>query len=291
MKKLLLFFLLCVFFSCTEKKVGCIDKDALNYDPTATVMKDSSCLILSIHEWDLVEGVINSLKYSDFRKIQDSFPLLRIQEYPCWKFRECTQAFCNHGYTLPNSIFYIDQKRINDFRIDFIYKFPKIEINKIEKYSYSSDFDDKYYNSRTIIKIDTISVYSTKSEIRIVKLPPQENVEMILTYSDGDSITKTFNIKGWKGYDEYNYLINPKSFFSYELTHLGYHIEGYEIKNSWMFGFGRKEILSGLIIELGTSFEPEFLFTEAPPENITIKDLGVSSAKEYGEFRSHIKRR
>ena len=274
MKKLLLFFLLCFFFSCTEKKVGCIDKDALNYDPTAILMKDSSCFILSTLEWDLLEGEINSLYYSDFREIQDSFPLLPIKK-------------SSYGYTLPNSIFYIDQKRISDFRIDFIYKFPKIEVNKIDKYSYSSDFDDKYYNVRKIIKIDTISVYSTKSEIRIVQLPAQENVEMILTYSDGQSTTKICNIN-----KKNNYLINPKSFFSYELASVSYYTEGNENKNNWLLGGGRKT-LSGLIIDLDYhSFDSEFLFTEAPPKNIAIDEWESKLASSsFGARRSHIKRR
>ena len=263
MKKLLLFFLLCIFLSCTEKKVGCIDKDALNYDPTAIVMKDSSCNLLSIHKWDVSEGEFKpSLWYLD---IYRHLPL----EY---QYHDTTKEMygSNRRRRLPVSNFIIDQKKIKDFKIDFIFKFPIKQVNKVEKFSGMEYWDDhKYYNSKQVIEFDTISIYSTNSDTQIIKLPSLKNVDFRITYFSGDVVSKKIDIN-----ISDNYLINPKSFFRYKLSKLYYYTKGEDIEWWQKLENPKPETKSGLIINLNAvKFESEFLFNDEVPETITTNEF------------------
>ena len=72
MIKYVCLFLAIVICSCNSKPkiYGCIDKNALNYDSIATLMKDSSCIVLNInkitHDKKKTKVVIDTLKYSNY---------------------------------------------------------------------------------------------------------------------------------------------------------------------------------------------------------------------------------
>jgi hypothetical protein len=262
-KLLLLFFLLCVFFSCTEKKVGCIDKDALNYDPTAILMKDSSCNLLSIHKWDVSEGEFKpSLFYLDIAK----YLPLEYQYYDTTK----EIYLSNMRKRIPVSYFIIDQKKIKDFKIDFIFKFPVKQVNKVEGYSGMEYWDDpKDYNIKQVIEFDTISIYPTNSDIQIIKLPSLKNVDLRITYFSGDIVSKKIDINISE-----NYLINPKSFFRYKLSKLYYYTKSIDLEWWQKIENPKPEIKSGLIINLNAvKFESEFLFNDEVPETIETNEI------------------
>lgn len=282
MKKLLLFFLLCIFFRCTEKKVGCIDKDALNYDPTAIVMKDSSCNLLSIHKWDVSEGEFKpSLWYLD---ISSHLPL----EY---QYHDTTKEMygSNRRSRLPVSYFIIDQKKIKDFKIDFIFKFPIKQVNKVEECSGMEYWDDrKYYNSKQVIEFDTISIYSTNSDIQIIKLPSLKNVDFRITYFSGDVVSKKIDIN-----ISDNYLINPKSFFRYKLSKLYFYTKGEDVEWWQKLENPKPETKSGLIINLNAvKFESEFLFNDEVPVTIKTNEFESKYPNPSGipYIRHHIMR-
>ena len=72
MIKYVCLFLAIIICSCNSKPkiYGCIDKNALNYDSDATLMKDSSCIVLNINkitdDKKKTKVVIDTLKYSNY---------------------------------------------------------------------------------------------------------------------------------------------------------------------------------------------------------------------------------
>ena len=165
---LVLFISLSLYENKVEKVFGCIDPVAVNYDITANVMKDSSCIIvnqiLTTNSRNKVEIFIDTKKYSqfnyDFIYLPDNLDtIVEIKHYGYGKYHGkyyTRQTYkvsdtVKVSHTLKNRIVYSG----DDVKV--IEKLPKI---KLRKYTV-----EIYERGETLINPSSFYRYKTETAV------------------------------------------------------------------------------------------------------------------------------
>lgn len=165
---LVLFISVSVYNNRAEKVFGCIDPVAVNYDVTANVMKDSSCIfvnpILITNSRNKVEIFIDTNKYSqfnyDFVYIPDNHDTtVEIKHYGYGKYYG--KNYISHTYKVSDTVkvSHTSRNRIvysgDDVKV--IEKLPK---RKSRKYTV-----DIHQNGKTLINPSSFYRYKTETAV------------------------------------------------------------------------------------------------------------------------------